>query len=68
MQKGFLRPFLIGAVGQAGLDMVKWRGLRAKGVGSSMKTGLSLGILAGVYKVSGYISFFLLLLVICNLE
>ena len=42
----------MGALGQAGLDMVKARGFRAKSIGSSMKTGLSLGILAGVYKVS----------------
>ena len=42
----------MGAFGQAGLDVVKWRGFRAKkGFASSTKTGLSLGVLAGVFKV-----------------
>ena len=46
----------MGVLGQAGLDMVKWRGFRAKkGFASSMKTGLSLGILAGVFKVRLYL-------------
>ena len=54
--QGFIRPFLMGVLGQAGLDMVKWRGFRAKkGFASSMKTGLSLGILAGVFKVRQFI-------------
>ena len=42
----------MGFLGQACLEMVKRKNLRAIGVGTSMKTGLALGTLAGVFKVN----------------